>query len=71
MTSKEIKAAADDLRRRRVTTPLIRSMSWYRDLPEWLRIEVEELLGICVGSGPVTPEAYAQARLAQKLNEKG
>ena len=70
MTSDEIKAAADDLRRRRVTTPLIRSMQWYRELPEWIRIEVEELLGICCANNPVTPEAYAQARrLAKELSK--
>lgn len=62
MTSAEIQLAADDLRRRRVTCPIIRSMQWYRDLPEWIRVEVEELLGICCGAGPVTPEAYAQAQ---------
>ena len=62
MTADEIKVAADDLRRRRVTCPLIRSQTWYRELPEWIRVEVEELLGICVGNGPVTAEAYAQAQ---------
>lgn len=62
MTAEEIKTAADDLRRRRVTCPLIRSQTWYRNLPEWIRVEVEELLGICVGNGPVTPEAYCQAK---------
>lgn len=66
MTSEEIKTAADDLRRRRVTCPLIRSMTWYRELPDWIRVEVEELLGICVGDGPVTPEAYAQAENLSK-----
>lgn len=68
MTAEEIKTAADDLRRRRVTCPLIRSQTWYRNLPEWIRVEVEELLGICVGNGPVTPETYCQAQhLAKTL----
>lgn len=71
MTSEEIKAAADDLRRR-VACPLIRSQIWYRQLPEWIRVEVEELLGICCANNPVTPEAYAQARdLANRLSVLG
>lgn len=36
----------------------------------WIRVEVEELLGICCGAGPVTPEAYAKAKhLAEKLSK--
>lgn len=71
MTSEEIRIAAAELSRRRVSTALIKSMAWYRAMPEAHRVEVEELLGICCGSDPVTAEAYVQAyALAKELNER-
>jgi hypothetical protein len=62
MTAEDIQIAAAQLRRERVPTQLIKSFTWYRNLTEERRVEVEEMLGICCGQDPVTAEAYAQAR---------
>lgn len=50
------------LQRRRVPTPLIKTFRWYRELNEEERYVVEERLAICVGSGPVTAEAWILAK---------
>lgn len=62
MTALEIQERATVVRRWRIPTPLIKTTTWYRQLSEDERVAVEELLGICVGTGPVTAEAYVQAQ---------
>lgn len=60
MTSEEIQTQAADVRRRRVPTPVYKTFGWYRALPYEKRVEVEELIGICNGSGPCTAETWVQ-----------
>ncbi|HEY0548175.1 MAG TPA: hypothetical protein VGF13_01160 [Verrucomicrobiae bacterium] len=62
----------NDLRRRRVPTPLLRSFTWYRALDAAQRYVVEERVALCVGTAAVTPEAWllAQQDLQQHNQRK-
>jgi hypothetical protein len=62
MTATEIQKRAAIVRRLRIPAPLIKTFTWYRELNENERVEVEERLALCVGTGPVVAEAYVQVR---------
>lgn len=62
MTTEELKAAADKLRRERVPTPLISVFEWYRSMTYAERVEIEELIGFSVGNGPVDAETFVLAK---------
>lgn len=61
MTTEELKAAADKLRRERVPVALIKTWPWYRSMTEAERVEIEELIGFSVGNGPCDHETYVLA----------
>lgn len=61
LTSAEIQARIEHLRRVRFPFMLIRSFSWFKNLTDEKRYDVEERIGMCVGSGPMTLDAYVLA----------
>lgn len=66
MNAAEIQARVEHLRRVRFPYYLMRTFEWYRNLTDEKRYDVEERIGMCVGSGPVTLEAYVLAEEAAK-----
>jgi hypothetical protein len=66
MNAHQIQARIEHLRRTRFPFMLIRSFDWYRNLSGERRYAVEERLGMCVGDGPVTLDAYVLAEEAAK-----
>lgn len=55
------------LNRDKVAVVLYRQMGWYKKLDDEQRYRVEERIGMCVGAGDCTVEAYALARM--EVNE--
>lgn len=66
MTAAEIQTQVERVKRERVPFMLIRSFTWFQKLTPEKRYDVEERLGICIGNGPMTPEAFVIAREAAK-----
>ena len=66
MTSAEIQQRVEHLRRVRFPFYLMRSFTWFKNLTAEKRYDVEERLGMCVGNGPMTLEAYVLAEEAAK-----
>ena len=50
-----------DLRTRRVPVHRMEQFDWFRALDEEQRYTVLERVGMCVGDGPITAEAWACA----------
>lgn len=63
MTAEQIRVEVEKIRRERLPFMLIKTFTWYRAMTYDERVEVEEAIGFCVGGGPMTPEAYAIAKL--------
>lgn len=61
MTAAQIQARIEHLRRVRFPFYLLRSFIWFKCLDAEARYRVEERIGMCVGSGAITLEAYVLA----------
>jgi hypothetical protein len=58
MSVEELEARVAALKRRRVTTPLVRVFSWFKELDDEQRYLAWERIGICCGKEPCDAVAW-------------